>query len=67
MPTRSSVPGGAATSGRGVGGRAPSTSATSATPADTCGAPDAVIVDSTELSADEVIERIVELARERGA
>ena len=30
-------------------------------------APDAVTVDSTELSADEVVERIVELARERGA
>ena len=30
-------------------------------------ASDAVLVDSTELSADEVIDRIVELARERGA
>jgi cytidylate kinase len=30
-------------------------------------APDAVLVDSTELSADEVVERIVGLARERGA
>ena len=30
-------------------------------------APDAVLVDSTELSADQVIDRIVELARERGA
>jgi cytidylate kinase len=30
-------------------------------------APDAVVVDSTELDADEVVSRIVELARERGA
>jgi CMP/dCMP kinase len=30
-------------------------------------APDAVIVDTTRLSADEAIEVIVELARERGA
>jgi cytidylate kinase len=30
-------------------------------------APDAVTVDSTDLSADEVVERIVALARERGA
>jgi len=30
-------------------------------------APDAVLVDSTELSADAVVDRIVELAREHGA
>src|SRR4051794_20433620 len=30
-------------------------------------APDAMIVDTTRLSAEEAIERIVELARERGA
>jgi cytidylate kinase len=29
-------------------------------------ADDAILVDSTELSADEVVDRIVELARERG-